>query len=96
MTNAYALLLNCNPRNVPIEKIERQLNQAKDWGRMAPNIWFFNTNLTQEEWYDRIKPVLDPTDSILIVSISMQYYKGWVYQPIIEWFQRDKEGRPGA
>lgn len=95
MTKIYAVLLNTKGRIVPSDAIENVLNVAKNWLRFDPKIWIVATNLTSQQLYDRVHPVIDPKDDILIVAIDINDRQGWVVKTVIDWIEKDHDSRPG-
>lgn len=77
MTKIYAILLNTKNRPVPFEAIKKILDSAKDWCRYDLRIWLVATNLSANQWYERVRPVLDPTDDVLVVAVDIEDRQGW-------------------
>jgi hypothetical protein len=43
------------------------------------------SSLTQSQAFDRLKPTLDDSDSVLIVNITGDSYSGWLPQEAWDW-----------
>ena len=95
MTKTYAVLVNCGARMVPDAAIRAVLDGAKDWCRFGPSIWFISTNLDAGTWFSRVRAVIHPEDNIIVCGADMIDMQGWASNPVIEWHNRDHDGRPG-
>lgn len=62
---------------------------------MSPNIWFIATNLGADEWYQRVRTVLNPADDIAVATVDLKNAHGWVSNTIVEYIARDHDSRPG-
>lgn len=93
-TNYYALMLNVTGP-VPVEQIKGALAQAKSWAMFHPSAWVIASNLSAQEWYDRLKPLMKPTDHFWIIKADMSHHKGWVSNVMVEWSKRDHGSQPG-
>jgi hypothetical protein len=82
-------------RPLPAAALQRAFDQAKDWARFAPNVWIVATNLTTQDWFNRLRPLLHPEDNILIYRLDPSDRIGWASKPIIEFDGRDHDIRDG-
>ena len=86
MQNIFAILINTDVRNTPVERIEGVLNGAKNWLRFAPNVYFVLTELDHDAWYRRVRAVLNPVDSIMVVNTIETERAGWMSELAVNWF----------
>jgi len=50
------------------------LKKASEWWHYLESCWLLKTNLTPQEWFERLQPHIDENDFILIIEIKRNYY----------------------
>lgn len=73
-----------------IEELLPAFDQALDWLRYAPNCWIVWTSSSAEKWYARLKPHLTGNDHMLIVTLNIQDYSGWLPQWVWDWLTKKR------
>ncbi len=76
-----------------VTKIEESLpafNLALDWARYAPNCWIVWTTSSAEKWCTRLKPYLTDNDHMLIATLDLQDYNGWLPQWVWDWITKER------
>ena len=62
---------------------------AFEWMRFASNSYYVYSNHQRaSELYEIVRPVLDPTDDILVVEVSIANRKGWASKVAVDWLNR--------
>lgn len=92
----FIITLNCGTRAVPRDQIEAVLYGARDWLRLAPNVYLVRTKLNADDWYHRIRAVLNPTDNIFVSAIDRQKMSGWLTNMAIDWLHREVPTMPNG
>jgi hypothetical protein len=65
------------------EKIEAR---ARDFRRPLYSQWLVDTNESPQQWYDRLDPVIDSNDKLLICRIQ-EPYQGWLPKEVWDWLR---------
>ncbi len=73
-----------------INELLPTFNHALDWVRYAPNCWIVWTTSSAEKWYDRLKPHLTDNDHMLIVTLNLQDYSGWLPKWVLDWISEKR------
>lgn len=73
-----------------IEELLPAFNQALDWVRYAPNCWIVWTTSSTEKWFARLKPHLTDDDHMLIATLDLQDYNGWLPQWVWDWITKER------
>jgi len=92
----FFVTVNCDSRPIPNQQIESVLYGAKDWLRWSPDTYLIRTNLDAEEWFQRVRKVLDPKDNIFVVAVDLTQKAGWMTNLAINWVVRDEAALPGG
>ena len=83
--------ISFNFAGVPkIEELLPAFNHALDWVRYAPNCWIVWTTSSAGKWYERLKPHLTDNDHMLIVTLNLQEYSGWLPQWVWDWITKER------
>lgn len=67
---------------------------APDWLRYAPNCYIIWTARPASDFLYALKPLVAPSDLILIVKIDMTDRNGWQPQWVWEWMDRRRQLGP--
>lgn len=65
---------------------------SSKWWHYLDSTWIIVTNLTIDECVNKIHSVMDNDDSLFIVNISGQSYKGWLPKKAWEWLKENHQG----
>lgn len=88
MNKFYALLLNTAPRPIPTEAIEAQLNKEINWLRLASTQYIVRSSLqTAKELFDKLRPLTDEKDNILVIELQKNNRHGWVSTIAADWMR---------
>lgn len=67
------------------DELEPIFNKALNWIRYAPNCWIVQTTATPKQWMARLKPILAPSDHVLIVEIDLANRSGHLPESMWSW-----------
>lgn len=70
--------------------LHETIKSAKSWWHYLESTWLIHTNLSVEDWSDKIRNVIDTNDLFLIVDITKQPRQGWLIKKAWSWI-REKE-----
>jgi hypothetical protein len=70
-----------------VDELEPIFDKALDWIRYAPNCWIVHTSATPQKWLARLKPILAPSDHVLIVEINLANRSGWLPRSLWDWIR---------
>lgn len=60
------------------------LKSFEDWWHYLDSTWLLDTGRSAQQIYDRLAPVLDSNDSILVIRVGRDY-QGWLPTKAWEW-----------
>jgi hypothetical protein len=81
---------NFEGREAPLSALAGIFDTALDWARYAPNCWILYTNISIQNWYNRIKKVVHKDDTIFIVEINFNNKQGFLPSDIWDWMNKDR------
>ncbi|EUJ38170.1 hypothetical protein [Brochothrix thermosphacta] len=70
------------------EKVYETIQSFGSSIRFQKSVWLVKTNLTSEQMYLKLKPVLDNDDFIFICALEKNYY-GWASQENWDFLRND-------
>jgi hypothetical protein len=65
-----------------------EIRDKYDHVRLSESSYAFNTTETPEAVYGKLKPVIDPNDYILIITLKKPYF-GYHLKTTIEWLNKN-------
>ena len=93
-TKYYTVMLNTGAPP-PVAALKVVFGEAKSWAKFHANAWVIATDLTADDWYQRIRAVLPPDDHVLVLRADRGDYKGWVASVMADWMQQDHSAKEG-
>lgn len=91
LPHAYAVLLALrgpsSPSNEIIERVLEEL--VSDWLRFTRGQYIVIHVGSPDSIYDRLKALLDPVDSMLVLEANLHNRQGWVPKMTIDWLARN-------
>jgi hypothetical protein len=81
--------------NKPIQNytlLFEELKKTRAWWHHLDSTWIIKTTETIENFTDRIKAKIDSNDTLLVVDISADRYKGWLVPKAWEWLKENING----
>ncbi len=64
-------------------------NIGKDSCQCLTNVWFIYSDLKSTDIYDKLRPLIEETDNLLISEATYKNIAGWVSSDTIEFFKRN-------
>jgi hypothetical protein len=78
-----------------VQELEPMFNAiAPDWMRYAPNCWIVWTARPASDFFYCLKPLIGPSDSMLIVALDMSDRNGWEPKWVWDWIDRKRQLGP--
>jgi hypothetical protein len=76
---------------VPLETIQNSFGTA-GWARYAPNCWLVHSHTdTPQSIADRLRNLCRPEDTIFVVEIKPENYRGYLYKETWDWFNKHEK-----
>jgi hypothetical protein len=72
------------------EQVEEKMNLALDWYKYAANSWIVKTTSDAAKWQTRLKPLVEPDGTLLILKIDPSDRQGWIAKGFWEWLGNEK------
>ncbi len=73
---------------VPEEQIKKQMDLAVDWYKYADYCWVVKTTSSVEKWQTRLKPLVEPDGTLLILTLDASKRHGWIAKSFWEWLKK--------
>ena len=73
---------------VTLDQIKEKLNLALDWYKYAENCWVVETTSDAGKWQARLKPLVEPSGSLLILKIDSTERQGWMTKKFWDWIKQ--------
>ena len=64
-------------------------NIGKDSCQCLTNVWLIYSDLKSTDIYDKLKPLIEDTDNLLISEVIYKNTAGWVSSDTIEFIKRN-------
>lgn len=84
-------LISYDIKSVEREEVYQRLYEllkgAKGWWHYLESTWILATNLSLEQWHQKVKETIEPEDSFIIVDITNSPRNGWLPQRAWEWLR---------
>ena len=90
MSRYLLVTFNFEGKIPPASKLEERFDKALDWVRYAPNCYMLYTTSTIDTWYERVRKVVDPNDSIFIVEFERENRAGYLPKLVWDWLNKER------
>jgi len=70
------------------DSVRDQMNLAVDWYKYAENCWIVKTTSEIDTWQIRLKPLVESTGVLLILTLDPTKRQGWIAKGFWEWLQK--------
>ena len=70
------------------EMVKAQMNLAMDWYKYSDYCWVVKTTSDAAKWQTRLKPLVEPNGTLLIVKIDPSQYQGWTAKSFWDWLKK--------
>lgn len=64
-----------------------EIKKLGDWQHPLESTWVVESNLDENQIYDRLKPTLDDNDLLLILKVYPEARQGWLAKSFWGWMQ---------
>jgi CRISPR-associated endonuclease Cas2 len=88
----YLVTYDLNKPRQDYENLFDALKQAGTWWHHLDSTWIVKSNEDIGNFANRIKKEIDQNDSLLIVEITNDNYKGWLVQEAWDWLRNNISG----
>ena len=78
------------------EMVKAKMNLAVDWYKYAGNCWVVKTTSDVAKWQIRLKPLVEPTGSLLILTIDPMQRQGWIAKGFWDWLKKNIDPKPNS
>lgn len=65
------------------------LKTASAWWHYLESTWLLKTELSPQDWYNKLRLHMDINDRIFIIQITSNY-QGWLPQKAWEWIHKNE------
>lgn len=69
------------------EMVKRKMDLALDWYKYSDYCWVVKTTSDEAKWQTRLKPLVEPDGSLLILSVDPSKRQGWIAKSFWEWLK---------
>lgn len=76
------------------EAIKAKMNLAVDWYKYADNCWVVKTTSDVAKWQTRLKPLVEPSGTLLILTVDPEKRQGWLAKGFWEWLKKSIGPKP--
>ena len=71
------------------DQVKEKMNLAVDWYKYSDYCWILKSTSDAAKWQTRLKPLVQPGGTLLILKIDPTQRQGWIAKSFWEWL---KEG----
>lgn len=65
-----------------------KIRDSYDHVKLSESSYAFNTSETPQALYDKLKPVIDPNDYLLVITLKRPYW-GFHLKTTIDWLEKN-------
>lgn len=87
MTSFYHIYLQPK-KGVTEEQIEEKIDLSLDWYKYAAKCWIVKSSSDVAKWQTRLKPLVEPDGSLLILKIDPYARQGWLAKGFWDWYEK--------
>lgn len=69
-------------------KLYEVLKEASNWWHYLESCWLLKTDLSPDDWSQKIKPHIDGNDYVLIIEVTANY-QGWLPEKAWKWIDEN-------
>lgn len=73
------------------DQVQKKMNLAVDWYKYSEYCWVVKTTSDAAKWQTRLKPLVEPNGTLLILKIDPTKRQGWIAKGFWEWLKNDKK-----
>jgi hypothetical protein len=69
------------------EKVKEMMDLAVDWYKYSDYCWVVKTTSDVNKWQTRLKPLVEPDGTLLILAIDPSNRQGWIAKAFWDWIK---------
>jgi len=73
------------------ETVKTKMNLAVDWYKYSDYCWVVKTTSEVARWQTRLKPLVEPDGTLLILTIDPTKRHGWIAKGFWDWLKKNVE-----
>jgi hypothetical protein len=73
------------------EMVKAKMNLAVDWYKYANHCWVVKTTSDVAKWQTRLKPLVEPDGTLLILTVDPTMRQGWIARSFWDWLKKNVE-----
>ncbi len=89
MASLYHIYLVTKDGVTP-EEVREKLNLAVDWYKYEKNCWIVKTTSDADKWQVRLKPLVEPDGTLMILKLDPTESQGWMTRKFWDWLKKNK------
>jgi hypothetical protein len=82
------IVYDLNTPGQKYDELSKAIKALGDWAHPLDSTWFIRTSLSNSQIYDRLKPYLDPNDSLLVFETNESTVIGQANTQVVDWMNR--------
>lgn len=71
------------------EMVKKKMDLSIDWYKYSEYCWLVKTTSTVDKWQTRLKPLVEPDGTLLIMSVDPSKRQGWIAKGLWEWLKKN-------
>jgi len=71
------------------EMVKKKMDLSIDWYKYSEYCWIVKTTSTVEKWQTRLKPLVEPDGTLLIMTVDPSKRQGWIAKGFWEWLKKN-------
>lgn len=85
--SAVLITYDLNEPGQNYEKLYDKIKTFGAWWHHLDSAWIIDTNLTVADISEKLRAVMDDSDSVLVLNITGDSYAGWLSQDAWNWLK---------
>lgn len=71
------------------EMVKKKMDLSIDWYKYSEYCWIVKTTSSVEKWQTRLKPLVEPGGTLLIMEVDPSKRQGWIAKGFWEWLKKN-------
>ena len=80
------IFIKPKPR-VTEEMVKSKMDLSIDWYKYSEYCWVVKTTSTPDKWQTRLRPLVEPDGTLLILAVDPSRRQGWMAKGFWEWLK---------
>lgn len=86
----FLITYDLNNPDQKYNSLYKVIQSATDHFQILDSTWLIITLLTTEQWYEKIKSIVDDNDNFFVTDVTNQPRSGWLSIPALEWINKNQ------